>query len=156
MAKFRKGKGKGLPAVSTASLPDIVFMLLFFFMVTTTMREVELKIKPPALPEATEVKKMENKSLISYIYVGAPLKKYQRIFGKNPRIQLNDAIKDVSDIAIWIQAERDQRNPSEVPLMTTALKVDKDTKMGVITDIKQELRRVQALKINYTTKKTVE
>ncbi len=156
MAKFRKDGGRGTPAISTASLPDIVFMLLFFFMVATTMREVELKVASPILPEATEVKKLENKSLVSYIYVGPPLIKYQKIFGKNPRIQLNDAIKDVSDISVWIQAEREQRDPAEVPLMTTALKVDKDTKMGIITDIKQELRKVQALKINYTTKKPVE
>ncbi len=156
MATFKKGKTKGTPAISTASLPDIVFMLLFFFMVATTMREVELKIQNPTLPDATEVKKLENKSLISYIYVGPPVKALQKKFGKNPRIQLNDAIKDVSDIAAWIQAERDQRDPAEVPLMITALKVDKETQMGIVTDIKEELKKVSALKINYTTKKLSE
>ena len=60
MSKFKKGEGKGMPAISTASLPDIVFMLLFFFMVTTVMREETLKVKNH-LPEATEVKKMEKK-----------------------------------------------------------------------------------------------
>ena len=69
MSKFRKKK-KGLPALSTASLPDIVFMLLFFFMVTTKMRETSLLVDTPRLPSATEVKKLENKSLVSTIYVG--------------------------------------------------------------------------------------
>ena len=73
MAKFtRKGKG-GTPVISTASLPDIVFMLLFFFMVTTVMREVTLKVKISP-PEATEIKKLEKKSLVSYIYLGPPIK----------------------------------------------------------------------------------
>ncbi len=156
MATFKKGKTKGIPAISTASLPDIVFMLLFFFMVATTMREVELKIIKPILPEASEVKKLENKSLVSYIYVGPPTEALQKKFGTNPRIQLNDAIKDVSDIAVWIQAEREKRDPAEVPMMITALKVDSETQMGIVSDIKEELKRVQALKINYTTRKLQE
>ena len=153
MATFNKGKTKRTPAISTASLPDIVFMLLFFFMVATTMREVDLKIKNPILPEASEVKKIENKSLVSYIYVGPPAKAYREKYGTAPRIQLNDAIKDVSDIAVWILAEREKRDPAEVPMMITALKVDSDTKMCIITDIKEELKTIQALKINYTTRK---
>jgi biopolymer transport protein ExbD len=97
MAKFtRKGKG-GTPGISTASLPDIVFMLLFFFMVSTTMREVELKINV-SVPSATEVTKLENKSLVSYIYVGQPLKSYRDKFGTEPRIQLNDKFSALSDI----------------------------------------------------------
>ena len=74
MSKFGKKKKKGAPAMSTASLPDIVFMILFFFMVTTVMREVELKVEltNSDLPQATEIKKLEKKSLVSYIYVGKP------------------------------------------------------------------------------------
>lgn len=153
MAKFRKGGNKATPAISTASLPDIVFMLLFFFMIATTMREVELKVQNPKLPEASEIKKLENKSLVSYIYIAKPLKQYQGKYGKNPMIQLNDAIKNVDDIAAYIAAERESRHPSEVPLMTTALKVDSKAEMGIVSDVKQELRKVSALKINYTTRK---
>ena len=153
MAKFRKDGQKATPAISTASLPDIVFMLLFFFMIATTMREVELKVENPKLPEASEIKKLENKSLVSYIYIAKPLKPYQGKYGKNPMIQLNDAIKNVDDIAAYIAAEREKRDPSEKLLMTTALKVDSKAKMGIVTDVKQELRKVSALKINYTTRK---
>ena len=95
MAKFeRKGKG-GMPAISTASLPDIVFMLLFFFMVSTVMRETTLKVQQK-LPGATEVKKLERKSLVSYINIGKPRRNFQSMYGTEPRIQLNDAFAKVS------------------------------------------------------------
>lgn len=155
MAKFaRKDKG-GMQAISTASLPDIVFMLLFFFMVTTTMREVEYKVKIK-LPKATEIKKLEKKSLVSYIYVGSPLPQYQGMYGSEPRIQLNDKLSTLADIADYIESEREERDEAEVPMMYYSLKVDADTKMGIVTDIKQEMRLVQALKINYSTLKRAE
>ena len=154
MSRFKKKGGGATPAISTASLPDIVFMLLFFFMVTTVMREVSLKvlIRPPA---ATEIKKLEKKSLVSYIYIGAPIKALQPVFGTEPRIQLNDAYAGIQDIREFIIKEREERDEKEVPFMTTSLKVDKETKMGIVTDVKQELREVNALKINYSTKKGI-
>ncbi len=149
-----KKKKKTLGAISTASLPDIVFMILFFFMVSTTMREVELMIelKGSDLPTATEIKKLEKKSLVSYIYVGKPLQQYQKIYGTEPKIQLNSSFAELSDIYEYILAERAERDEAEVPFMTTSLKVHKDTKMGIITDIKQELRKASALKINYSAR----
>jgi len=157
MAKFGKKKKKGAPAMSTASLPDIVFMILFFFMVTTVMREVELKIElsNSDLPEATELKKLEKKSLVSYIYVGKPKGDFERLYGTEPRIQLNSAFADLSDIYEYILAERSEREEAEVPFMTTSLKVHQDTKMGIVTDIKQELRKASALKINYSARKEI-
>ena len=155
MAKFnRKGKG-GTPAISTASLPDIVFMLLFFFMVTTVMREVELKISVK-LPEASEIKKLEKKSLVSYIYVGKPIKAYQGTYGTEPRLQLNDEFSRISDVVTFISAEREKLDEADAPKMTTSIKADSDVKMGIISDIKQELRKAQALKINYSTRKMLE
>ncbi len=154
MAKFNRKKKEGTPAISTASLPDIVFMLLFFFMVTTVMRETELKIIVK-VPGATEVKKLEKKSLVSYIYIGKPRKSFQKIFGTEPRIQLNDAFAKVSDIGQYITSERSERDEKEVPFMTTSLKVDKNTKMGIVTDVKQALRKANALKINYSTRKEI-
>ena len=152
MSKFRKNDNKETPPISTASLPDIIFMLLFFFMVSTTMRQQDLKIRVH-VPAATQIQKLEKKSLVSYIYVGAPLKSYQKIFGTEPRIQLNDAFATTSDIRDYITSEREARDEKEVPFMTTSLKVDEYTKMGIVTDIKQELRKCNALKINYSTRK---
>src|SRR5665811_259737 len=116
MSKFRKSGGKELPPISTASLPDIVFMLLFFFMVTTTMRETSLKVKV-RLPNATELSKLERKSLVSTIYIGEPIRQYQGKFGVAPRIQLNDQFADVSDVQAFIIAEREARDEAERPLM---------------------------------------
>ena len=152
MSKFRKNDTKELPPISTASLPDIVFMLLFFFMVSTTMREVTLKVKL-TVPAATELSKLEKKSLVSYIYVGPPHQQYQSIFGSEPRVQLNDQFAKVSDIPDYITAEREARDEAEVPFMITSLKVDEYTKMGIVTDIKQELRKAAALHINYSSRK---
>jgi biopolymer transport protein ExbD len=150
MAKFRKEGKKEVPQVSTSSLPDIVYMLIFFFMITTTMRDVELKVKASPLPKASEIQKLEHKALVSSIYIGAPR---DSKLGTESRIQLDDSFATPADIADWIQKERDSRNPADIPLLTTALKVHKDTRMGVVTDVKQELRKVGAFRINYTTLK---
>ena len=146
MAKFGKRKRSSQQKINTSSLPDIVFMLLFFFMVSTTMKEVTMMVKIQS-PEASEVTKLEQKSLVSYIYVGLPLntKKY----GSEPRIQLNDSYATVDDIENYIIQERDNMKESDRPKMTVSIKADKETKMGVIADIKQELRRAYALKISY-------
>ncbi|MCG8409910.1 MAG: biopolymer transporter ExbD [Bacteroidales bacterium] len=152
MAKFeRKGKG-GIPAISTASLPDIIFMLLFFFMVTTTMRETTINVQQ-RLPKATEVKKLERKSLVSSISIGSPKIALQATYGSEPRIQLNDAFAKVEDIRDYITAERENMDEKERPLMTVALKIDEKTKMGIVVDVKQELRKASALKISYISRK---
>ncbi|MEC8610273.1 MAG: biopolymer transporter ExbD [Bacteroidota bacterium] len=152
MSKFRKNSNKDTPGISTASLPDIVFMLLFFFMVTTVMRETTIMVKQ-GLPQASEIQKLEKKSLVSYIYIGSPVERMQSTYGTKARIQLNDAFATVDDIPQYITSERAARDEKEVPFMTTSIKVDKDTRMGIVTDVKQELRKANALKINYSTRK---
>lgn len=152
MSKFKDAGKKETPAISTASLPDIVFMLLFFFMVTTTIRDVSLLVRIK-LPTATELTKLEKKSLVSYIYVGEPLQQYTKLYGTEPRIQLNDQFAKVSDIPNFIIAERESRSEAEIPFMVTSLKVDENTKMQIVGDIKQELRKAAALHINYSARK---
>ena len=147
MSKFSKNKGKSLPPVSTASLPDIVFMLLFFFMVATVMRETTLKVELE-LPKATELIRLENRELIDYIYVGIPTDKRR---GEKPVIQLNDQYAELEDIRPYIEGARSERDEALWPLVVTALKVDKAATMGLVTDIKQELRDANALKLIYTT-----
>lgn len=154
MSKFKKDNSKELPAISTASLPDIVFMLLFFFMSTTQMRQNTLKVDVTT-PRATEISKLEKKTLVSYIFVGPPIKSMQAIYGIEPQIQLNDTYKKVTDIPDFIEAERQARDESEIPQMITSLKVDADTKMGIVNEIKQELRKAAALHISYSSRKPV-
>lgn len=151
MAKFTKKKSGELPAVNTASLPDIVFMLLFFFMVATVMRQNTLMIENK-LPFADQVEKLDKKDLIMYIYAGKPSPRYQQKFGTEARIQLNDKFADVADVQKFIYAERESKREELIPYLTTALKVDFETNMGLVSDIKQELRKAEALKINYTTR----
>tara|TARA_B110001454_G_scaffold129922_1_gene121113 strand:+ start:2807 stop:3268 length:462 start_codon:yes stop_codon:yes gene_type:complete len=147
MSKFRKKK-KGMPAVNTAALPDIVFMLLFFFMVTTTMRETSLQIDTPRLPSALEVKKLEHKSLVTTIYVGkAKDTKYGTSFN---RIQLNDKIATADEVPAFIINARSKVSEEEVPFMTTSIKADKECSVGTIVDIRLKLRDVNALKISYS------
>lgn len=150
MSKFAKKKDSGLPAVNTASLPDIVFMLLFFFMTVTVMKDNTLKVQN-TLPNASETKKLEKKDRVIYIYVGAPESQYQSKFGDEARIQLNDKFSSPSDVGGYILEERAKKAQELQNVLTVALKVDKEANMGLISDIKMELRKVNALKVNYTT-----
>jgi biopolymer transport protein ExbD len=127
-------------------------MLLFFFMVTTTMRETETMVMVNT-PEATEAVKLERKDLTSYINIGTPIKKLQAQYGDGIRIQLNDSFKDVNQIRDFIAAERETKSEADRTKMTVAIKADKNARMGDITDVKQELRRCSALKIMYMAKK---
>lgn len=150
MAVLKKKKDKALPAMNTSALPDIVFMLLFFFMVATVMREVDLKVAVNK-PQATEIQKLERKSLVTYIYAGAPRQKYQDKFGKSPRIQLNDSFATLDDVQAFVISERETKSEEERPLMTMSIKADRTVKMGLISDIKLQLRKAQAYKINYSS-----
>lgn len=140
-----------MPKISTASLPDIIFMLLFFFMVATVLRETDLKVKV-IVPQATELQKLEKKSLVSYIYIGPPLPQYQAKFGTAPRIQLNDVIATVEDVGLFVENERSQLPEKLRPYMTISLRVDTGVRMGIVTDVKQELRKANALKVNYSAR----
>ncbi len=151
MSKFKKKSGDKSPAINTSALPDIVFMLLFFFMVATKMRDREMKVKTQ-LPQATEVEKLEKKSRLHYIFVGPPI---DPKMGTTPRIQLDDAFATVDDIQAYITLQNSKKDEAEVKYMTTSLKADKTVKMGIVTDIKQELRQVNALKLSYTAAKEI-
>ena len=133
-------------AISTASLPDIVFMLLFFFMVATVLRTEEEKVRV-IRPEASELYKIEKKHLIRYVNTGPPM---DRRYGTEPVVQLNDQFSNAGVIQDWIAKERTTLAEAEQSKMWVSLKVDKDTKMGVVTSVKQELRKASALKVLYS------
>ena len=154
MAVIRKQGSNEVPPISTASLPDVIFMILFFFMTTTSMKETELRVRF-SLPEATEVQKLEKKSLVSYIYVGQPTAQLQAKFGTAPRIQLNDTYRTPQDILDFIASERDKLSESDRNAMSVCIKADRYTRMGIITDVKQELRKANALRVTYAATKTL-
>ncbi|MCQ2177829.1 MAG: biopolymer transporter ExbD [Bacteroidales bacterium] len=152
MSKFKKDGKKEVPAITSSSLSDIVFMLLFFFMVTTQLRETENKVDV-RIPQASESVKLERKDLAAHINIGKPIRSLQAQFGTDARIQLNDSFKTIDDIRDFIAAERDSKSEGDRPLMTVNIRADQDVRMGIITDVKQELRRCSALKIMYAARK---
>jgi biopolymer transport protein ExbD len=152
MAVIRQKGSKEVPAISTSSLPDIIFMLLFFFMITTTMREQTLLVTV-RLPAATEIAKLEKKSLASYIYVGSPVPQQRAQLGDAPRIQLNDSVHSVQEIGQFIAAERESLAEADQSGMTTVLKADASTLMGLVQDVKMELRKANALGLIYAAVK---
>ena len=153
MAKFTGKKKKETPGLNMGSMSDIIFMLLFFFMTITTMRVSSLYVTIK-VPSATETVKLEKKSLVSYINVGVPMAgDMQKKYGTESRIQLNDMISEVSDIPLFVETEINDRVEADRPFVTFSIKADKETKMGLISDIKQELRNSGAFKIFYNAAK---
>jgi len=150
MSKFKKKKSGGTPGISTASLPDIVFMLLFFFMTATTMKDSDLKIENK-LPKANQTAKLHKKQYVMYIYAGKPSERYRNSLGGSDRVQMADKIAPVSEVRNFVINERASRNSEDEKYLTASLKIDKNVKMGLVQDIKQELRKVDQLKVNYTT-----
>ena len=146
MSKFKKGGKSELPAISTASLPDIVFMLLFFFMVATVMRDSSLMIEN-RLPSADQVEKLK-KDRTTFIYAGKPSSQYKQ-FGSEPRIQFNDAFISLEDVKPAILQSIAEMNEELQSKVVVGLKIDKNTNAGLVSDIKQELRKANALKVMY-------
>ena len=130
---FKKKRSNSKQEIPTASMPDIIFMLLLFFMVATTLREIDVYVKFK-LPEAIAIEKIENKRLISYIWVG-----------RDGRIQLNDTIVQVEEIQDIMYKKR-----LELPNVIVSLRIDKESGMGVVHDIQQQLRKADARRINYS------
>ena len=148
MSKFKKKKGGGIPAINTAALPDIVFMLLFFFMVATVMRDDSTMVENQ-LPNANQIEKLK-KDRTMFIYAGKPNEEYTKL-GTQGRIQINDSFVDVESIQPSVY-EYITSLPEELKTrVVIALKVDEGTNAGIVSDIKQELREANALKIMYVT-----
>ena len=147
MPKFKK-KTQTKQDIPTSSMPDVVFMLLFFFMVTTQLRETAIDVQQ-RIPEATQMRKLLRKSLVTNLYIGEPRKIEQ--FGKEPKIQADDVFIEPKDIILWVSRQRDLLAENERDQMTVSLKVDNESKRGIIADVESELRKANARKILYTT-----
>jgi len=148
MSKFKKKKGGDLPAISTASLPDIVFMLLFFFMVVTVLRDSNLMVKQ-TIPKGDQVEKLKKDRSV-FIFAGKPASGYER-FGTEAKVQIGDKFTDVTNIKFALEESRRKLRPELQDKVMVALKVDGETNSGLISDIKQELRDQNLLKIMYIT-----
>ena len=147
MSMFKR-KDHSVPGLNTASLPDLIFTVLFFFMIVTHMKENQMKVKYQ-VPQGTKLERLAKKSTVSHIYIGKPYKG-----GGNNAVQVNDKIVDAADVEDFIAAERKRMAPDDAKNMTVSIKADKKADMGVVTDVKQSLRRANALKILYSGKKS--
>lgn len=146
MSKFQKKSAKTKQAIPTSAMPDIVFMLLIFFMVTTVLREVELQVQID-FTEAENIEKIDQKRLVSYVYIGP-----ERLGGGqlgDTRVQIDDAlIEDMGSIRqIMYDKLMDQ------PRLIVSLRVDEDSEFGIVTDVQQELRHAGTLRVNYSTRR---
>ena len=149
MSKFKNKKGGEIPAVNTASLPDIVFMLLFFFMVVTVLRQNDLMVKNE-LPKADQIEKLQKDRAV-YIYAGKPSDRYVSQYGSEGKIQIGDKYTDIKNLKPVLAELRGKLAPILQDKVMVALKVDKETNTGIVTDIKQTLRELNMLKIIYIT-----
>ena len=153
MSKFRSNGKREMPELNTSSLPDLIFTVLFFFMMVTSMRDVEVKVQVKTPTGGSEIEKLERKSLVSHIYIGPPSKTYRAIYGAAPRIQLNEFFAEPEAIREFVSAERESMSEKAKPFMKMSLKIDQGVQMGIVTDVKQELRKARALNIVYSAGK---
>ena len=153
MGKFSKSGGREMPELNTSSLPDLVFAFLFFIMMVTSIREVTPKVSFSNLPSATELTKLEEKSLVTFIYVGKPNKEYRAMYGSNSAIQLNDQVtQNPTAVYSYLEQAKAKLRDDRRSLMQVSLKADKETKMNIISQIKEELRRANTLNLSYSAR----
>ena len=138
-----------MPELNTSSLPDLIFSILFFFMIVTSMREEEVKIDFK-LPKGTGLSKIERKTAVVNIHIGSPSKQYVSQLGSSTRIQLNDRFANVREVAPFVVNERSLMRQADQAIMKVALKADQNVQMGIMTDVKMELRHARALSIMYS------
>lgn len=159
MRRFFRHRRHDVPGLNTSSLPDLIFTVLFFFMIVTHMREVDLKVKYQ-VPQGTELKKQGHKGSIVFIYIGRKISaktdartSSSATVGSDESeffIQLNNQIATIADIKSFIEKESDSMNEEDRQRMTVSIKADKDVPMGIIADVKKELQLSSSLRINYS------
>lgn len=145
----RNQSGRGVPQLNTSSLPDLIFTVLFFFMVVTHMRKVTLKVHI-AVPQGTELTRLTKKSAVSYVYIGRVGHGGAGHTATAESVQLNDKLATPADIADYMAAERQRMSPDDRARMMVSVKADRHTHMQLITDVKQALRKANVRRISYS------
>lgn len=143
-----------MPGLNLASLPDLIFTVLFFFMIVTHMRDVDPKVQYD-VPQGTELTKEVNKRGLVYIFIGKPVDAQGHLLSDETRIQMGDRYVTVAEIGDEIAKERNCLSEDDRQRLTVTIRADRDTEMGIINDVKQELRKAGALNINYSAEKKV-
>lgn len=149
MSMMFRRRLREVPGLNTSSLPDLIFSVLFFFMIVTHMRHVTVKVKYQ-VPQGKELTRLTKKSAVSYIYIGKPVSTDGKVLDAGTKIQLNDKYVTPAEVVDYMGAEKKRMSAEDQQLMTVSIKADKSTKMGVIADVKQALRQAKTLRINYS------
>ena len=145
---FRRSK-RTIPLLNTASLPDLIFTVLFFFIMVTRMRDVGLKVKYRT-PEGKQLTRLVRKSAVTHVYIGQPIPEMQAKYGKTTRIQVNDKFVDMAELIDFVVEERKSMSPEDLQVARVSIKADKKTDVGVIADVREALQRAGALRISYS------
>lgn len=148
MSMFQR-RWREMPGLNTASLPDLIFAVLFFFMIVTHMRKVTLKVEYQ-VPQGKQLTRLTKKSAVSYIYIGRLTSDKRAALGDSTHIQVNDKLVTLPEVMDYMGAERQRMSAEDQRLMTVSVKADRHTKMGTIMDVKQALRLAKVNKINYS------
>lgn len=171
----RNRRLREVPILNTASLPDLIFTVLFFFMIVTHMRTTTSKVKY-ALPQGTELKRLVKKSAVTYIYIGRDIPKTTRetstVVSPNTssasspntssassmdvsayKVQLNNRVGTIGEVASFVANEKKRMNPDDQVKMTVSIKADRSTPMYVINAVKMAVRAGGATRINYSAER---
>ncbi len=152
MSRFRPQRERTLPGLNVASLPDLIFTVLFFFMIVTHMRDVDPKVQYE-VPAGTELNRQTNKSGLVYIFIGKPVDAQGQIVSEETKIQLGNRYVAIDEIATEIDKIRQTMPEADRQRLTVSIRADRDTEMGLVNDVKQQLRKAGALNINYSATK---
>lgn len=139
-SKFSQSR-RSVPQLNVASMPDLIFTVLFFFMIVTHMRSDEVKVRLQ-VPQGKEVQKLANKQAVVNLYIGRQ--------GEVWRVQLNNEIVQPVDIPARIEDIRGGLSQENQQRLTVSLRVDRKAPMGLVSEVKHQLQQAYALKINYS------
>lgn len=143
-----------MPGLNTSSLPDLIFTVLFFFMIVTHMRQVTLKVDYRA-PQGKQLTRLTKKSAVSYIYIGKPVQSLPGVSNVETDssggcVQLNDKLATPAEVMDYVLAEKRRMSAEDQWQMTVSIRADRQVPMGVVMDVKQALRQAKVLRVNYS------
>lgn len=147
--RLYRNRNHDIPALNTASLPDLIFSILFFFMLVVHMRKATVHVKYQ-VPTATELSRLYNKSSVQYIYIGCPVNKFGQVDGKETVVQLNDHLTSIPEIKNYLIRLSAALPPEQRRQLSVSIKADRHVDMGTIMDLKQALREANVLNLNFT------
>ncbi len=147
MSRFRETRHE-VPGLNMAAMPDLIFTVLFFFMIVTHMRVVKPMVQTQ-VPQGTELEKARKAGMV-YLYIGKPINEQGEVTGDDTKLQLNDRYVSISELGRAINEERQKMSEDDRQHMVVSIRADRNTEMGIINDVKQELRKAGALSINYS------